>query len=88
MRRREFLGTLACAAAACSSVAQAQQSGSARRIGFLRVGAPPVAFIDGFRRGLRELGLVEGKHFVIEYAFAQNAAQVPRHCRSAGSFQS
>ena len=77
MRRREFLGTLACAAAAYSSAVQAQQSGSARRIGFLRVGAPPAAFIDGFRQGLRELGFVEGKHFVIEYALAQSAAQIP-----------
>jgi ABC-type uncharacterized transport system substrate-binding protein len=68
---------LACAAAAYSSAVQAQQSGSARRIGFLRVGAPPAAFIDGFRQGLRELGFVEGKHFVIEYALAQSAAQVP-----------
>jgi putative ABC transport system substrate-binding protein len=47
-----------------------------RRIGFLRVGTPPLAFIDGFRQGLRESGLVEGKHFVIEYALAQSAAQV------------
>jgi ABC-type uncharacterized transport system substrate-binding protein len=77
MRRREFLGALACAAAAWSSTTQAEQSGAARRIGFLRVGAPPAAFIDGFRRGLRELGLVEGKHFVIEFALAQSAAQVP-----------
>jgi hypothetical protein len=32
---------------------------------------------DGFRRGLREVGLVEGRDFVIEFALPQNAAQVP-----------
>jgi putative ABC transport system substrate-binding protein len=77
MRRREFLGALTSAAAAWPFTAHAQQSGNVRRIGFLRVGPPPAAFIDGFRRGLRDLGLVEGQHFVIEYALAQSAAQVP-----------
>src|SRR5512142_1635518 len=77
MRRRKFLGTLACAVATWPFAAQTQQSDRARRIGFLRVGAPPAAFIEGFQQGLRELGLVEGKHFVIEYALAQSAAQVP-----------
>ena len=48
-----------------------------RRIGFLRVGEPPAAFIDGFRQGLREVGLVEGRDFVIEFALPQTAAQVP-----------
>jgi hypothetical protein len=43
----------------------------------LRVGPPPRAFIEGFRRGLRELGYIEGQHFVIEYGLAQSAAQNP-----------
>ena len=77
MRRREFLGVLGGAATVWPLAAAAQQSGGARRIGFLRVGAPPAAFIEGFRQGLRELGLVEGKHFVIEYALAQSAVQIP-----------
>ena len=55
----------------------AQEAGKVRRIGFLRVGEPPAAFIDGFRRGLREVGLVEGRDFVIEFALPQNTAQVP-----------
>src|SRR5262245_21010257 len=75
--RREFITLLGGAAAAWPLVAGAQQTGRMRRIGFLRVGEPPAAFIDGFRRGLREVGLVEGRDFVIEFALPQNAAQVP-----------
>ena len=76
MRRREFI-TLIGGAVAWSLAARAQQAGNIPRIGFLRVGPPPAAFIDGFRQGLREQGLVEDQHFVIEYSLAQSAAQVP-----------
>src|SRR6478609_11281441 len=76
MRRREFI-TLIGGAVAWSLAARAQQAGNIPRIGFLRVGPPPAAFIDGFRQGLREQGLVEDQHFVIEYSLAQGAAQVP-----------
>ena len=48
-----------------------------RRVGFLRVGEPPVSFIEGFRRGLRELGFIEGQHFIIEYGLTQSAAEIP-----------
>lgn len=77
MRRREFIGLAVGTAAAWQCPAQAQKAGQVKRIGFLRVGPPPAAFIDGFQQGLRDLGLVEGQHFVIEYALAQSAAQVP-----------
>ena len=77
MRRREFITLLGGAAAAWPLAGLAQEAGKVRRIGFLRVGAPPAAFIDGFRRGLREVGLVEGRDFVIEFALPQNTAQVP-----------
>jgi putative tryptophan/tyrosine transport system substrate-binding protein len=77
MRRREFITLLGGAAVAWPLTGLAQEAGKVRRIGFLRVGEPPSAFIDGFRRGLREVGLVEGRDFVIEFALPQNAAQVP-----------
>jgi putative tryptophan/tyrosine transport system substrate-binding protein len=77
MRRREFI-TLPGGVAAWPLTGLAQEAGKVRRIGFLRVGEPPTAFIDGFRRGLREVGLVEGRDFVIEFALPQNATQVPR----------
>jgi putative ABC transport system substrate-binding protein len=77
IRRREFITLLGGVAAMWPIAAQAQQTERMRRIGFLRVGEPPAAFIDGFRRGLREVGLVEGRDVVIEFALPQNAAQVP-----------
>ena len=55
----------------------AQEPRKVRHIGFLRVGPPPPAFIEGLRQGLRELGYIEGQHFVIEYGLAQSAAQIP-----------
>jgi putative ABC transport system substrate-binding protein len=76
MRRRDFI-TLLGGAAAWPLAARAQQRERMRRIGFLRVGEPPVSFIDGFRRGLRELGFIEGQHFIIEYGLTQSAAEMP-----------
>jgi len=76
MNRREFI-TLLGAAAAWPLAGLAQEAGKVRRIGFLRVGEPPAAFIDGFRRGLREVGQVEGRDYVIEFALPQHTAQVP-----------
>src|SRR5262249_17882523 len=76
-KRREFISLLGFAAAAWPLAARAQQAGKVRRIGFLRVGEPPTAFIDGFRRGLREVGLVEGRDYVIEFALPQSTAQMP-----------
>ena len=78
MRRREFLFVLSTALVASPLVAGAQQAEKPWRIGFLRVGPPPPAFIGGFQKGLREQNLVEGRHFVIEYAIAKNSAQVTK----------
>ena len=54
MGRREVISGLA-SMAAWPLAGLAQEVGKVRRIGFLRVGEPPAAFIDGFRRGLREV---------------------------------
>jgi putative ABC transport system substrate-binding protein len=77
MNRRQLIVALACSVAARPIAVRAQEPGKLKRIGFLRVGAPPASFIDGFRQGLRELGLIEGRQFVIEYGLAQSAAQMP-----------
>jgi putative ABC transport system substrate-binding protein len=74
VKRREFI-TLAGSAAAWSVAARGQQA-PFRRIGFLRVGPPPPSYIGGFREGLQQQGLVEGRDFVIEYALAQSATQI------------
>jgi putative ABC transport system substrate-binding protein len=76
MNRRGFIALLG-GAAAWPLAGLAQEAGRVRRIGFLRVGEPPAAFIAGFRRGLREVGLVEYRDFIIEFALPQNTAQVP-----------
>jgi ABC-type uncharacterized transport system substrate-binding protein len=75
MKRRDFITLLGCTFVAGPAAAIAQDV-KLRRIGFLRVGPPPAAFIDGFRIGLRELGFNEGQHFVIEYSFARSAAEM------------
>jgi putative ABC transport system substrate-binding protein len=77
LKRRDFIGLLGCSIIAKPIAARAQQA-KPGRIGFLRVGPPPPTYIGGFREGLREQGLLEGRDVVIEFALAQNAAQIPK----------
>jgi putative ABC transport system substrate-binding protein len=65
MRRREFIGLLS-GAAACPVAARAQNKRA--RIGWFTVSPHP--YVDAFRRGLRELGWVEGENLLIEYTYA------------------
>src|SRR5215510_11794936 len=79
--RREFIMLLGGAAAwplaaRPQSVALAQETGKLRRIGFLRVGPPPPSYIGGFREGLLQEGLIEGKHVVIDFTLAPSATQI------------
>jgi len=73
MRRRQFLSLLG-GAAAMPLAARAQQQAKLSRIGFLRVGPPPPAWIAALRQGLREHGLIEGQHIEIEFGLAQSVA--------------
>jgi putative ABC transport system substrate-binding protein len=72
-----MVALLALALFAAPLSAEAQQAGKVYRIGFLRVGPPPAAWIEGLRQGLRELGYLEGRNMVIEFGLASSAAQVP-----------
>ena len=77
MRRREFLGVVGGVAAAWPLAARAQQLGRTYRIGYLRVGPPPPAWITALRQGLREHGLIEGQNIEIEFGLAQSVAELP-----------
>jgi ABC-type uncharacterized transport system substrate-binding protein len=70
--RRRFLGTLAGGLLAAPLAAEAQPAGKVTRIGVLETTSPALnaANLDAFRRGLRELGYVEGHNFTIEYRTA------------------
>src|SRR5215469_1884408 len=60
---------------ALGSPARAQQPKKVPRIGFLAtgsgVGTPNPPNTEAFRRGLRELGYVEGKNILVEYRYAE-----------------
>jgi len=48
-----------------------------KRIGFLRVGEPPNAWIESFQQGLRDHGLIEGTSYSLEFGVADDAARIP-----------
>ena len=50
--------------------AEAQEGVKIPRIGYLSPRTGPTHFDEAFRRGLRELGYVEGKNIIIEYRYA------------------
>jgi putative ABC transport system substrate-binding protein len=72
MRRRDFIQASIALASSWPLVAQAQQS-SMPIIGFLHSGAaaPNAKRVAGFRTGLADAGLVEGKNVTIEFRWAE-----------------
>jgi len=76
VRRRE-LGVVVGAGALVLLWPRGLHAQPVKRIGFLRVGRPPEHFVAGFRRGLREQGLVEGQSIVIEWGLAESVARLP-----------
>jgi putative tryptophan/tyrosine transport system substrate-binding protein len=83
MKRREFIGLLG-AATALPLAAHAQEKGKTARIGFL--GLLPIsgsaARIEAFRGGLRDLGYVDGKNFIIDFQWAERPDDLPK-CAAA-----
>jgi putative tryptophan/tyrosine transport system substrate-binding protein len=72
MQRREFFALIAGGAVLRPFFAEAQQAAKPPRIGFLAsdmAGDPTNR--EGFLRGLRDLGYIEGRSIVIEYRDAQ-----------------
>jgi len=73
MRRRDFLGVLAGAAAAWPRAAQAQQA-ALPAIGIVDLRSPEGmdTRLRAFRQGLAETGYVEGENVTIVYRYAEN----------------
>jgi len=65
MMRRAVVGLFTLVLGVLSLLAEAEQT-TVYRVGVIHAGGPYYATIDGLRDGLRELGLEEGKHFVLE----------------------
>src|SRR5262245_46785575 len=77
MNRRAFVCGLTLGTLATPLAGEGQQVGKVPRIGVLRVGTPPPSYIEPFRKGLSDLGYVEGQNIVIEYGLAQRVEQLP-----------
>ena len=78
MRRREFIAILG-GAAAWPIVAQAQKLTKLPRIGYLGYSAPGLEqhMLNAFRKGLREIGYLEGKNIAIEYRVEGKLERLP-----------
>src|SRR5262249_60665584 len=72
MQRREFIVLIGGATFAWPRIARSQQSTPV--VGFLTGAAPELykKFLSEFRRGLNEMGFVEGRTVVVEYRWAEN----------------
>ena len=77
MNRRTFIGSISGGVLAASLSARAQQKGKVYRIGILETvpAAQDAANLDALRKGLRDLGYVEGRNLIIEYRSADGRAE-------------
>jgi putative tryptophan/tyrosine transport system substrate-binding protein len=80
--RREFISLLGGAAAAWPLAARAQQSQNPVRIGFLPVGSPSNSYdrslVEAFRLGLRDLGVVESRHVMLDVVWINSESEIPQ----------
>jgi ABC-type uncharacterized transport system substrate-binding protein len=60
-----------------ATLLEAHQAGKVPRIGFLVNTGPDAPNIEPFRKGLRELGYIEGNNIQIEYRYIDTADHIP-----------
>ena len=88
MERRTFLAMVPGSLLAAPRVVEAQPAGKVWRIGVLSSGSSSAtreARIDAFKRGLRELGYVEGRNIVIESRWGRESTKACRALRPSWS---
>jgi putative tryptophan/tyrosine transport system substrate-binding protein len=82
VKRREFITLIGGAAAAWPLTARAQQAENPVRIGFLPIGSPSNTYdrslVEAFRQGLREVGVVENRHVVLDFVWIRNEPELPQ----------
>jgi putative tryptophan/tyrosine transport system substrate-binding protein len=82
VNRRAFISLLGGMAAAWPLAARAQQAENPVRIGFLPIGSPSNSYdrllVEAFRQGLREVGLVENRHVVLDFVWIRNEPEIPQ----------
>ncbi len=83
MDRRTFISRVAIGIVSAPLAARAQQAGKIYRIGILEAvpASRNAADLDALRKGLRDLGYVEGRNLVIEYRSADGAPSDSRNSR-------
>ena len=79
MKRRTFITLVGGAAAAWPPIVHAQQSENLARIGFLPLGSPTnhydVSYVEAFRNGLTDNGLVDGRNIRVDVLWVANEAE-------------
>jgi putative ABC transport system substrate-binding protein len=82
MRRRDFITLLGGAAAAWPLAARAQQTNKPFQIGFMPLGLPTNAsdqlFVEAFRTGLQDVGLIENRDVTIDVTWVANESDYSR----------
>jgi putative ABC transport system substrate-binding protein len=75
--RRKLIAALGAGTLIAPLSSFAQQPAKVHRIGFLRTSAPPDAYLEAFRQGLKDLGYIDGKNIAFEYRWAGGNDQLP-----------
>ena len=66
MNRRAFLTTVGGSLLAAPLAVEAQPTGKVYRVGVVLEGGPYYAAIDGMRDGLKDIGLEDGRHYILQ----------------------